>query len=79
MKSKMIVASLDVAGDVLAGMVPSGVLCPVDTFIFERAIERFSPGIVVTDAGASDRSDDAELFGKVSKFCGQVLLRFKES
>ena len=53
MKTHPIVPDLNVAGNVLAGLLSRRVDCAVHALDFQRGIERLSEGIVEADPGAS--------------------------
>src|SRR6266508_4956242 len=68
-----VVAEFDVPGDVLAGVFPGRVGGPVDAFDLHCGVERFGLGVIVADAGASDRPAEPE-FGGVFGECLRGVL-----
>jgi len=72
-ESELIVAELDVAGDVVGGVLAGGIGGPVDAFDFDGAVSGFSPRIIVTGAGAAQGASYPQGVGDVSEFLGCVL------
>ena len=62
MKTHPIVPDLDVAGNIVAGLLSRRVDCAVHALDFQCGIERLSEGIVEADSGAPHRLADPQPF-----------------
>jgi hypothetical protein len=60
MKTHAIIPDLDVAGNIIACLLPSRVGGAVHPLDFQRSIERLSQGIIEADAGTADRLADPQ-------------------